>query len=74
MNNRVIIAGSRTVDEYDLYLINKVLSYMTNLKLQETEVVSGTCKGADKLGERISKMFGYKLKQFPADWSLFILS
>lgn len=41
---------------------------MTRMKVEETQIVSGTCKGADKLGERIAYFGGYDVKQFPADW------
>lgn len=34
-----------------------------------TEIVSGTANGADKLGERYAKEYGYLLKQFPAEWA-----
>lgn len=67
--NRIIIAGSRSVPERDIELTNKILSLMQSLVLEETEIVSGTAKGADKLGEHIAQVFGYSLKQFPADWS-----
>lgn len=61
---KVIIAGSRTFDNYDL------LCQKCNMILSLTpEIVSGTANGADKLGERYAKEKGYTIKQFPADWN-----
>lgn len=62
---KVIIAGSRSFSNYkklkdfcDKILINK----------KEVEIVSGTARGTDQLGERYAKEKGYKLTLFPADW------
>lgn len=62
---RVIIAGSRTFNDYNLLQTScdNILESIINI-----EIVSGTCNGADQLGERYSNEKGYKLKQFPADW------
>ena len=62
---KIIIAGSRTFNNYELLCQNcdKALSLQT-----EIEIVSGTANGADKLGERYANEKGYKIKQFPADW------
>lgn len=64
-NMKVIIAGGRTFDDYDLLYksCDKALSLQT-----EVEIVSGTAYGADKLGEKYAKEKGYVIKQFPADW------
>lgn len=63
---KIIIAGGRTFNNYDLLCQNcdKILSLQT-----EIEIVSGTANGADKLGEKYAKEKGYKIKQFPADWN-----
>ena len=62
---KVIIAGGRTFNDYDLLCRNcdKALSLQT-----EIEIVSGTANGADKLGEKYANEKGYLIKQFPADW------
>lgn len=65
---RVIIAGGRDFTDY-----HKLKTYM-NCLLQlldksQVEIVSGGAKGADSLGERYAREFGYKLKRFPADWN-----
>jgi hypothetical protein len=61
---KVIIAGSRTFNDYELLkrVCNETLTTIT-------EIVSGTANGADKLGERYAKEKGYSIKQFPADWN-----
>ena len=65
MKMKVIIAGGRTFNDYDLLckFCNKALSLQT-----EIEIVSGTANGADKLGEKYANENGYSIKQFPADW------
>ena len=62
---KVIIAGGRTFDQYDL--LCKTCDHMLSLQ-KEVEIVSGTANGADKLGEKYAKEKGYSIKQFPADW------
>jgi hypothetical protein len=62
---KVIIAGGRTFDDYNL--LCKACD--NTLRLQnEIEIVSGTANGADKLGERYANEKGYTIKQFPANW------
>lgn len=68
--NRVIIAGSRTVPEQSNDLFGKILKIVFNLDVEDTEIVSGGAKGADKLGENIAKELPHPLpvKIFEADW------
>lgn len=63
---RVIIAGSRNYEDYEN--LKKVCNFMLCNK-KEIEIVSGTAKGADKLGEQYAVEKGYKVNYFPADWS-----
>jgi len=44
---------------------------LSNKTTEEIEIVSGTARGADEMGERFAKEKGYALKQFPADWDTF---
>lgn len=62
---KVIIAGGRTFKDFDLLCkkVDKILS-----RQDEIEIVSGTARGADKLGERYAELRGYEVKRFPADW------
>ena len=65
---KVIIAGGRDFNNYDLLCrkADKILS-----RQNEIEIVSGTAKGADKLGERYAEERGYPITRFPADWGTF---
>jgi len=63
---RLIIAGGRDFEDYDL-LLKTMNNHHTCLD-PDLEVVSGAARGADKLGERLAKEFNLGLKQFPADW------
>jgi len=64
---KIIIAGGRTFDDYNL-LVEKCDNILSNQL--DIEIVSGTANGADKLGERYAKEKGYQIKKFPANWSL----
>ena len=62
---RVIIAGSRDFDDYEL------LSSVVKEKLRDyenIEIISGGCAGADSLGEKFAKENGLDLKVFQAEW------
>lgn len=63
---RIIIAGSRSFNDYDL-LKEKCDIFFQNYN--NIEIISGTANGADKLGERYAIENGYQLKLFPADWN-----
>lgn len=65
---KVIVAGGRTMNNYDLLSIklDVLLSKQSNI-----QIVSGTANGADKLGERYAREHRYSLKQFPADWDTY---
>jgi len=60
---KVIIAGSRTITNYTLIAQAIKLS-----NFQISEIVSGTARGVDRLGERYAKEHKIPIKQFPADW------
>lgn len=69
---RVIIAGSRDFDDFSK-LMNScidILSDITNKNddLDKIRIVSGTARGADRLGEQYAKVAGYEVSRFPADW------
>lgn len=62
---RVVIAGSRDFDDYDL--LKKICgNYLGTYK--KIEIVSGCDRGADRLGEKYAREMGYKTKRFPAEW------
>ena len=68
---RVIIAGSRNFNDYDL--LKSVCDELLSLKIHSHEIViiSGTAYGADKLGERYAGEYGFKVERYPADWGTY---
>lgn len=60
---KVIIAGSRGITNGRVIEQAIILS-----KYDITEVVSGTARGVDQLGETWATMAGRKIKRFPANW------
>ncbi len=65
---KIIVAGSRSFDDYKL-MEEKLDELIRGRK--NTEIVSGTAKGADLLGERYARERGFEIKRFPADWDKF---
>jgi len=63
---RVIIAGGRNYSDY-VELCNICDAVLEGTS--DIEIVSGTAKGTDSLGERYSLERGHGLKKFPADWN-----
>lgn len=68
---RVIIAGTREFDNYSLLRkkIDNILSEKKKNPYIKIEVVSGTAKGADRLGEKWARENDIYVKQFPANWN-----
>lgn len=66
---KVIVAGSRDFDDYDklALTLNRVLE---NKVSEGIEIVSGTARGADRLGEIYADNKRYSVAHFPADWDL----
>ena len=65
---KLIVAGSREFNNYDL--LKK--SIQENFQRWEIEeIVSGTARGADTLGEQFAKEYDIPIKQFPANWDLY---
>jgi len=63
MNKKVIIAGSRSFEDYQL-----LEQTLTQLFPEEVDIVSGTAMGADKLGEAYAKKYALEVHRYPADW------
>ena len=61
---RCIIAGSRGITDFGL-----VVEAVRRAGFVITEVVSGTARGVDHLGERYAEQEGLPLRRFPADWA-----
>lgn len=68
---RVIIAGGRHFDDYPL--LKKTCDRYLSKKSETATIliVSGTCKGADLLGERYAKENGYDVIPFKPNWDTF---
>lgn len=69
---RIIIAGSRDFDDFPKLMdsCNDILSKITNQHndLNKVRIISGTARGADRLGEQYAKVVGYEVSRFSADW------
>ena len=64
---RVIVAGSRYFNDKDkLY---SILDDVVKELGSDIEIVSGCCRGADKLGEQYAEEHNIPVKRFPADWA-----
>lgn len=64
---RIIIAGGRNYS--DFINLRKVCDEIIELNgIENPEIVSGTAKGADKMGEFYAKQKGFDIKEFPANW------
>lgn len=65
---KLIVAGSREFNDYDL--LKK--SIQENFQRAEVEeIVSGTARGADSLGERFAIDYSIPIKKYPANWDLY---
>ncbi len=66
---RIIIAGSRQFNDYGKMLkaLDEQGVHLIN-SIDPIEIISGHASGADTLGEKFAKAYGYPLKIFPADW------
>jgi len=62
---KVIIAGGRNFNNYPE--LSEVCDQII-AEEPEVEIVSGTAKGADELGEQYADKNGLAVKQFPAKW------
>ncbi len=65
---RIVISGSRNYLNY--YEAKEYIDYVTKdlMKKYNLIFISGTCKGADALGERYAKENNYKIEYYPAQW------
>lgn len=61
---RIIVAGSRNFNNYDY--LKKICDFI--IDEEDVVIISGTARGADKLGERYAKEKGFELRLFPAKW------
>lgn len=65
---KLIVAGSRNFNNYNLLRDSIFNNYKD---IQSLEIVSGTARGADSLGEYFAKANNLILHQFPAEWDTY---
>ena len=65
---KLIIAGSRLFDSRAI-LFNVMDDIMDRYNI--TEIVSGTAKGADSMGEQYAYENSLKISKLPAEWDLY---
>lgn len=63
---RVIIAGSRNFDDYEL-LKNTMADVLRNEE-NGVVVVCGEARGADTLGRQYAEEMGFEIDSHPAEW------
>lgn len=69
---KLIIAGSRNYnDEADFFQRMNNIVAKNDWVREVTEVVSGTARGADSLGEKWATFYGFDITRFPANWNKF---
>lgn len=63
---RVIVAGSRSFDDY--VVLKAELDFLLGTLKQNPIIVSGSARGTDQLGERYANERCWHVLTFPADW------
>ena len=66
---RIIIAGSRSFT--DRHLLYQKMDALVVRQGGIVTVISGTAKGADRLGEEWGRYRGYPVERYPADWEAY---
>lgn len=66
---RVIIAGSRTFNDYKL--LCQTMDHLLQNIQEEIVVICGEARGADTLGRKYALERGYKVRSYPANWTLY---
>ena len=66
---RVIIAGSRDFNDYELLKKSAIEIITKKTMLPDlTRIISGGARGADSLGERFANEMGLEISRFIPDW------
>lgn len=71
---RIIVAGSRDFNNFELLFksVEKIQEDIVDKKFEDISrvcIVSGTARGADRLGELYAERIGLHIYRFPADWN-----
>lgn len=64
---RIIVAGGRDFDDYDL-VCKSLDEFLKDKDKSEVEIVSGRAIGADRLGERYAEEHDLNCVKFEAKW------
>jgi hypothetical protein len=67
---KIIVAGSRNFNDFNL-LKSQLDLFLQPYQSSQIQIVSGTAKGADRLGEKYALSSGLSLKKFPAQWDIY---
>lgn len=65
---KVIVAGCRDFTDYELLKQKSDKILAGKSKTSQIVIVSGTARGADRLGERYARERGFQVERYPADW------
>ena len=68
METRVIIAGSRGFNDYDL--LKRKVTELIDFN-DDITIISGTANGADSLGEKFAYEYDLTLVKMPANWTMY---
>jgi hypothetical protein len=71
---RVVIAGSRVLDEKETYFLRQLEKLVARFEKEHgtiTQVVSGTARGPDLLGEQWATQNGVHIMRFAPNWKKF---
>lgn len=69
-NLKVIIAGSRDFKDYE-FLRLKLDNFCKYKGIESFTIISGTARGADKLGEYYAKEKNFPIEYHAANWDLY---
>lgn len=74
---RIIVAGSRGFNDYQI-LSDTLMDYLEEMddkdvvdNPSQVKFISGTCRGADVLGEQFAYTYEYEVIRFPAAWDIY---
>ena len=67
---RVIIAGTRTFNDYNLFKESCEYLLRESMEKQQIIIVSGHARGTDTMGERFAKEHGLPCEYYPANWQI----
>ena len=72
-NLKVIVAGSRNFNDFIKLknILDKFNLLIKNKGYEINQIISGTCKGADLLGEKYAKENNIDIVRFPAKWNTY---